>query len=167
MRLFFALVPEDASPIIAARNSLRRRCRGGSWTREDMLHLTIAFLGERPESEGPVLKALTRAIILSPITATCAGYGRFPRDTWVLRWRDEGPFRTLHGEVAAALDDAGIPYDRSRFTPHVTLARRAPATGAVALPSPFSVTFRRLVLFRSHQGTYLPLAEASFAHPAV
>ena len=50
-----------------------------------------------------------------------------------------------------ALSDAGIPFDKKRFSPHITLARRAQGHPALTVPE-VSMRIDRLSLMRSERG---------------
>ena len=54
-----------------------------------------------------------------------------------------------------ALAEGGIPFDRKRFSPHITLLRRADTGGrprpGLAIP-PVGMTVRRAALMRSDRG---------------
>ncbi len=81
MRLFIAI---PLSPALREElTGLQRRMfdagARGSFTPKENLHLTLAFLGERPQSD-PVLEALER-VTFTPVPLTLAGVGCFG-DLW-------------------------------------------------------------------------------------
>jgi 2'-5' RNA ligase len=124
------------------------------------LHVTLAFLGSRPESEmEPIASAVSRAV--SGLTAArlrVAGVKpvppRRPR-LFALDLDDvDGGAGAVQGAVSAALE-AGRFYtpERRPFWPHVTLARVRRGVSRVdpiALPPPDAVFDARAVtLYRS------------------
>ena len=81
MRLFTAIRPSPAAEeaLLAAQAELRRLGRG-SFPRREMLHLTLAFLGETADAAAAeaAVEALRGA---GPISLTVEGVGQFG-DTW-------------------------------------------------------------------------------------
>ena len=64
MRLFAAvlLTEEQRKAILTYQRALKKSVPPGervNWSREENLHLTLAFIGEYPEA-GPVIRALER-----------------------------------------------------------------------------------------------------------
>lgn len=124
------------------------------------LHLTLAFLGERPSDGGlaGLLEPLARPVgELSAASAPLWLPVRRPRALAVGVEDPSGALRALQADVSEALErSAGLaPADRP-YLPHVTVARvrrgaRAPRL-ELAPPAlePFAAT--ALTLFRSHLG---------------
>ena len=154
MRLFIA-IPLDGEVRRAALR-LQREMQGrgvkGNFTRPENLHLTLAFIGEYPDPDA-VLDAMADAPF-DPVRLRLSGIGAFG-DLW---WLGFEPNAALDGYASAlrrALSHAGIPFDRKRFRPHVTLVRRAvlPSAGMPALSvPPAAMTAESAVLFRSDRG---------------
>ena len=154
MRLFVA-IPLDAPlrRVVADAQALYRAGGvRGSYTPAENLHLTVAFIGEYPDPDR-VLDVLAE-VSFSPFDLTLEGVGAFG-DLW---WLGIRPCPELNGyvrRVRHALAEAGIPFDRKRFSPHITLLRRAVAgsRGMPALtvpPATMRVTFASLM--RSDRG---------------
>lgn len=131
MRLFLAcLLPDAVTRGIASETApIRAAAPAVRWVPVERLHLTIKFLGERPDHDVPSLQhALAAAASRCRLfDATIEGIGAFPnfsrpRVVW-LGMHPLAPFGTL----AAALDDAahGLGYARETrpFRAHVTLGR--------------------------------------------
>lgn len=185
MRLFWALeLPlEVREALRSAQEDLRALCPEGlRWTRPEALHLTCKFVGERDDPE-----ALLAAVGALPppgalrleLTRLGSFGGRRPRVVWA---GVGGPDRGALEDWAARLDERlaalGVPRERRRFRPHVTLARakgRGPRPELYALavdsirldPHPFVA--REAVLFSSTAGTqrgpvrYTPLGRVPLA----
>ncbi|MEM7243914.1 MAG: RNA 2',3'-cyclic phosphodiesterase [Acidobacteriota bacterium] len=125
MRLFVALpMPEDVqSEVSWLGNDLRE----GSCVPEEQVHLTLRFLGERPEHElGDLIGALSE-IDLAPLELTVKGVGLFPgrgqpRVAWAGVERSE-ELDALQRSVDRAIERAGVPRERRKFHPHLTVAR--------------------------------------------
>jgi len=124
MRLFVAvcLSPDMKSRLESATRKLRKDCVRGNFTRPENLHLTLAFIGEYPDAE-KVLDVI-QSIPMTPFELTLEGIGAFGDLYWVGLKASEpliGYVRLLRRGLA----EAGIPFDRKRFVPHITLLRRA------------------------------------------
>jgi 2'-5' RNA ligase len=175
IRSFVAIpLPEEAvAALVAAQAGLP----AGRPVEPENLHLTLAFLGEQPE---PVVEDVHYALgaIRQPgFALRLAGLGMF------------GEARTLHVEVEHAPDlsrlrekvtqaarGAGIALERTRYRPHVTIARfnagLAPddaermrvfaARGAGLRVGPFAVDEFRLM--RSHLGRTGPIYDELAAY---
>jgi 2'-5' RNA ligase len=131
MRLFIAMnFPEELrahwTEGTAALRAVAPRAR---WTPLAQMHLTLAFLGEQPESLVPALiTALdTIAATSSRLSLAVQGVGAFP--TWrrarvVWLGAEQSPtLMHLADAVARACRDLGVPGEGRPFHPHVTLAR--------------------------------------------
>ncbi|WP_051712215.1 RNA 2',3'-cyclic phosphodiesterase [Spirillospora albida] len=134
MRLFVAVVPppdildeleEAVSPVRAEVPELR-------WIRRELLHVTLAFLGEVDDRTlDRLLPRLERAVGRHERpTLSLAGAGAFPgsgahaRVLWTGLYGDRRRLARLAASVAAAGRRAGTLPDKHRsFRPHLTLAR--------------------------------------------
>ncbi|MQY04290.1 RNA 2',3'-cyclic phosphodiesterase [Actinomadura macrotermitis] len=134
MRLFVAIVPppdvldgldEFVAPYQADWPDLR-------WVRRDLLHVTLAFLGEVDGATlERLLPRLERAVARHPrLTLSLAGVGAFPgvgthaRVLWTGLYGDRRELARLAASTAAAGRRAGTPPDKHRgFRPHLTIAR--------------------------------------------
>ena len=123
MRLFVAVrfSPEVRAALLEAVSALRRR-GGGTFTRPENLHLTLAFIGETADLTG-AKAALDRACTGGPFSLTVGGLGRFG-DLWWAGVRDGGKLAVLAKRVQDALRQEGFPIERRPWKPHVTLVRR-------------------------------------------
>jgi RNA 2',3'-cyclic 3'-phosphodiesterase len=132
MRTFVALnlSPETRAALYAATEPLRTALdRGVSWTREPALHLTLKFLGERPEEFvsrlGSELRGTTRGVPACALDI--GGVGAFPslrrpRVLWVGIATNSG-LTELYQRVETACAALGAERETRAFHPHVTLGR--------------------------------------------
>jgi 2'-5' RNA ligase len=141
----------------------------------DSLHVTLCFLGWRPEVEIDAISEACAAAAVCPRFAVSLAVAAWlpERRPRVLAVALEDPERSLAGlrsRVARSLEDGGFYKRESRpFLAHVTVARarRNHRIRAQQLPSPAPVSFpvEAIVLMRSHPERsavrYEPLA--SFA----
>jgi 2'-5' RNA ligase len=178
----------------AARREVARSTRGavdaigtGSrarWTREENLHLTVAFLGNIDEGIVPVigqrLAPLTERI--APERLVLASVGGFPQSRPRVVWLGLGAGRTWFVDLAKAVratleQGLGLELDRREPSAHVTLARverpeRALLSALEAAFSGRAIASKadRLTLFSSVVGrggpTYTAVGEWTFSGPA-
>jgi RNA 2',3'-cyclic 3'-phosphodiesterase len=131
MRLFVALdvLPEVRRRLYEATAAMRDAARGVSWTVEANLHLTLKFLGERPEEAlGPLAERL-RAVAGGhrPLSLGLGGLGAFPnlrapRIVW-LGVAQDPRLELLHHDVETGCEALGYPVEGRAFRPHITLGR--------------------------------------------
>ena len=151
MRLFIAINLSDAmkDSLISMQNALYDRGVRGNYTPEENLHLTLAFIGEYPDAE-PVLDALS-SVSFRPFELRLEGMGRFG-DLWWSGMRDSVPLAAVVRRIRRALAENGIPFDKKRFSPHITLIRKASGALPGIAPEPASMTVTALSLMRSDRG---------------
>ncbi len=151
MRLFIAIQLSDGmkDALLEAQNALYDRGARGNFTPEENMHLTLAFIGDYPAEE-PVLDALS-GVSFAPFALTLEGLGCFG-ELWWAGLRASAPLEALARRVRRALAEAAIPFDRKRFSPHITLLRRAAGKLPGVPLRPASMTVRRVSLMRSDRG---------------
>ena len=151
MRLFIAIAlsKEMKAALIDVQNQMYEKGVRGSFTPEENLHLTLAFIGEYPDSEA-VMEALS-ALSFSPFELCLEGLGCFG-DLWWAGMRESAPLTALARRLRHALAERGIPYDRKRFSPHITLLRRARGEMPGLRPGQASMTVDAVSLMRSDRG---------------
>ena len=157
-RFFVALRPDPAAAErleqLAAR--LAQACRGKALAAPD-LHLTLAFIGERPAGQAEALAAL-----LAGFPESLAGFplevlGRFgPSLLWAGPSGRQGQVEALASSLRERLDAAGVEFDRCALHPHLTLVRNArdrEAARTAVGPAPDIVSVERwqLALGGTHE----------------
>ncbi len=125
MRLFVALpLPEEIQRKVAA---LRGGLPDAKWTPEGNAHITLAFLGEVPNSE-MVDIGLSLGRIQHPTfhiglnSVGVFGNNKRPRVLWAGITASELLMR-LQQKVSTSLENSGFAFEDRRFKPHITLAR--------------------------------------------
>jgi 2'-5' RNA ligase len=160
LRLFVALdPPEEARSALADwRDGVLAGKDAWRPVPGEYLHVTLAFLGHRPEEDvAPVIAALDALTLRSAQLRPAAVVSVPPRRPRLLALELEDPSGAaaeLQGAVAGALARAGLfePEERP-FWPHITIARlqRRARPGAApdegSLPPAFRAS--RVVLYRS------------------
>lgn len=126
------------------------------------LHVTLAFLGHRPEEDVATATAALAALAPRPVEDLALGGAlglppRWPRVLAAAVSDGSGTLGRLQAAVAAALAEAGVYEPEARaFRPHVTVARlRSGArAGRAALAPPEDTAFTGgpVVLYRSRLG---------------
>ncbi len=151
MRLFVAIrLPEEMKDaLVRAQNELYACGVRGNYTAEENLHLTLAFIGEVPDAR-PVLDALS-ALSFTPFDLSLEGMGCFG-DLWWAGLKESAPLEALARKVRRALAEREIPYDRKRFSPHVTLIRKASGKLPGLQICQTSMTVTGISLMRSDRG---------------
>ena len=151
MRLFIAvkLSDEMKDALLSVQHRLYTRGVRGRYTPEENLHLTLVFIGEYPEAD-LVMDALS-AFSFTPFDLTLEGMGCFDDLLWA-GTKESVPLTAAARRIRRALADRDIPFDRKRFSPHITLIRKA--TGkipGIEVPA-VSMTVDSVSLMRSDRG---------------
>ena len=151
MRLFVAILLSDEmkAALCATQREMSRRGVRGNFTPEENLHLTLAFIGEYPDAEA-VMEALS-AVDFAPFDLALEGLGCFG-DLWWEGLSGSDALLALANKVRRALAERGIPFDRKRFSPHITLIRRASGRLPGIQPRPAAMTVSAFSLMRSDRG---------------
>ena len=133
MRLFLAIsLSDDVRAALAeVQEYLRRRGVSGNYTRLENLHLTLAFIGEYADP-GFVLEVL-RGVPFTPFEMQIEGFGSFG-DLYWCGIRESEALSAYVKRLRHALAEAGIPFDRRKFAPHITLLRKAVFTRRQGFP---------------------------------
>lgn len=141
MRLFIAAHPDPAllKRLEKAQQLLAFSSGGGRFPQPGDLHLTLAFLGEQPETRVPeILEAMEEAAESAagaglPALAI-AGVSAMPGakgDLWMAECRPDPGLNQLAASLGKELRRRGFPVDKRPFRPHFTLGR-----GLKQLPDP-------------------------------
>ena len=168
MRLFVAvqLDKKMKDALCAVQNEMRRRGVEGNYTRPESLHLTLAFIGDYPDPQ-PVLDALS-AVDFTPFDISLDGIGSFG-SLWWAGTKESVPLASVARRVRRALAEHNIPFDKKRFSPHITLIRKATNNMPGVHVRPKGMTVEEIALMRSDRGrngmiyTEIGIIEASKA----
>ncbi len=133
MRCFLAIaLPPELRRILQASAAAMRALSGDSMrvVAADNLHLTLKFMEDlRPDSEEELAVELQRELAsLSPFETAQRGYGAFPnsgraRVFWAGLEDSDGHLQTLARITERAAERVGVPREKRRFEPHITLGR--------------------------------------------
>lgn len=148
VRLFVAIELSDEmkTSITKTMHELKQKGVKGNYIPMKNLHLTLAFIGER-DDVGEVKDAL-RSISFKPFRLSLSDMGNFGNLLWVGMKGNQG-LSGVAKAVREALDGAGIDYDRKKFTPHITIVRKACGNWKNTPPPEGEMMVKRIVLMKT------------------
>ena len=128
MRLFIAIqFPDRIKKALSYLQQDMKDCgMKGNYTKEENFHLTLAFIGDYGDPD--IVMESLETISFKPFTIELDGFGSFGDLYWA-GIKENEDLKKCVKRVRHALADNGIPFDRKRFNPHVTVLRKAEFTG--------------------------------------
>jgi len=125
MRLFVALdLPYDLRQRLAG---LAVGLQGARWVPPENYHVTLRFIGEAPSHRAEEIDLALAALRGRAFSLVVSGVGTFEKSGRVTAlWAgvERNPaLEHLQTKIETALQRAGVPTERRRFAPHITLAR--------------------------------------------
>ena len=90
-------------------------------------------------------------VTFTPFELRLDGIGRFD-DLWWAGLRENAALAAVVRRIRRALAESGIPFDRKRFLPHITLIRKASGDAAEIATAPETMTVRAISLMSSRRG---------------
>jgi 2'-5' RNA ligase len=125
MRLFVALdLPFELRRRLA---DLSVGLQGARWVPPENFHITLRFIGEMPSHKAEEIDLALAALRGRGFDLTIAGVGTHEKGGRVSAlWAGverNAALEHLQGKIETALERAGLPRERRRYLPHVTLAR--------------------------------------------
>jgi 2'-5' RNA ligase len=104
------------------------------WVAPDSLHVTLKFIGERPDAAVAEIEKALGSVSSASFEISFRGCGFFPtakaaRVFWVGIVAD-ARLSELAGNVEVSLVGIGIPKEERAFSPHLTLARGGARIGS-------------------------------------
>ena len=151
MRLFIAIKmnSELRNALTDVQQRLIRRGIRGNYTNTDNLHITLAFIGEYDEPD--FVTEVISEVPFSPFPVSLSALGHFGNLWWV-GLDDNDELDSYVKRLRKALSEAGIPFDKKKFSPHITLIRKAIGTlPAVSVPKTV-MSVDHISLMRSERG---------------
>ncbi len=133
MRLFIAIQFSEKikDELLDMQKNMKSMGVKGNYTSYENLHLTLAFIGEYNDAD-EVLDAMEE-IAFDSFNLELEGVGCFRDLFWVgIKKNDE--LNQLVKALRKSLTDHGIPYDKKKFVPHITLIRRFTYKDGQAIP---------------------------------
>ena len=151
MRLFIAIRLSDVmkEALTTAQDEMYAHGVRGNFTTRENMHLTLAFIGEYPDKE-QVLDVLS-SVSFSSFSIALKGMGCF-RDLWWAGMEESAPLTAVVRRIRRALAENDIPFDKKRFSPHITLIRKATGTMPGIQIDTVSMPVESILLMRSDRG---------------
>ena len=133
MRLFIAIqFSEDIlNALLNVQSEMKSFEVRGRYSPPENLHLTLAFIGEYGNPDA-VMDALA-SVPFEPFPLRLDRLGNFGDLYWA-GIADNPQLAAFVKRLRRALADRNIPFDRKRFSPHITLVRKAEYYGETPLP---------------------------------
>ena len=159
MRLFIAIQLSDnmKSALVSTQDFMRRNGLHGNYTRPENLHLTLAFIGDYPDPD-EILDVM-ETVPFEPFRLRLDGVGSFQALWWAGLEKNDS-LSTYVKRLRRALAEASVPFDKKRFSPHITLVRKPSGnlheiTERPGFHAPGgSMTVERISLIRSDRGKH-------------
>ena len=153
MRLFIAI--RFSRPVLEtlkqAQEDLRRQGARGNFSREENLHLTLAFLGETGDAAGARAAMAEACAEGGTFPLTVAGTGRFG-ELWWAGIAKNRRLEEVERALRTALTARGFVLEKRDFRPHVTLARQVKSPRPLRLAVPErTMTVKGISLMRSER----------------
>jgi 2'-5' RNA ligase len=145
MRLFIAVnfSSEVKNRLLKIQGQLKSQSSRGNFTRPENLHLTLAFLGETPETQLEKLYDILEGIQFPPFTIPFNRTGCFTHSGKELWWigatKDSPGFpllKAIHVQLLSRLLEEGFSVDTRPFNAHITLGREIKHTKPIILDCP-------------------------------
>jgi RNA 2',3'-cyclic 3'-phosphodiesterase len=104
------------------------------WVSAESLHITLKFIGEKPDALVKQIESTLGSITVAPFRVTFSGTGFFPtpraaRVFWVGIEAEPG-LADLAANIEDSLAGFQIPKEQRALSPHLTLARASAGSGA-------------------------------------
>lgn len=155
MRLFMAIQFDNKiiDSLIGFQEKLRGQGVRGNYTKRENLHITLAFIGDYGNQDD-VLDAMEQ-VEFKPLEISLDGVGHFGDLFWV-GITDNPELVGYVKRLRHALSENGLPYDKKKFSPHITLIRKCNYKGwqqiPVTEPPKGSMRASRISLMKSERG---------------
>lgn len=151
MRLFIAirLSDEMKKALVTCMHDLKKQGIEGNYVPAQNLHMTLAFLGEYDDPSK--VKEVIRKVPLPEFRLALSEKGNFGNILWA-GVKGNQKLKTYVKDLRAALAAEGIPFDKEKFVPHITLIRKVSAKKPYQVHLPKAdMTVKKASLMRSEQ----------------
>ena len=151
MRLVIAirLSDEMKKALVTCMHDLKKQGVEGNYVPAQNLHMTLAFLGEYDDPAK--VKDVIRKVPLPEFRLSLSEKGNFGNILWA-GVKGNQKLKTYVKDLRAALAEEGIPFDREKFVPHITLIRKVSAKKPYQVHLPKAdMTVKKASLMRSEQ----------------
>ena len=153
MRLFIAIpfTKEIRKELQRFQNDLKRAGMTGRFSPVENLHLTLAFIGEYADPQD--ILDIMEQIPFEAFDLSLEGFGHF-HDLYWAGIANCPPLAAYVRRLRRALAENDIPFDRKKFSPHITLVRKGVVRDGISITDPPSGTMHvdHIALMRSDRG---------------
>lgn len=153
-RVFFALWPDDATraALALAARQMHRKLHGRR-TRDENLHLTLAFLGNVEAGDLERLRAVPASIAAGTFDLVLDTWDCWPHNRvgWAGPSSMPPQLERLASNLSHWLRGMGFGLEARRFAPHVTLVRDAQYAAMPKAMAPVNWSVKEFVLVRSQR----------------
>ena len=148
MRLFIAVCLDDKmkKALVDTMHDLKAQGTTGSFVPVRNLHMTLAFIGETKEAEA--VKRIMQEIPVEKARLSFSEFGYFG-DVAYIGVKGNQKLKKYVSVLRNTLKESGIPCDMDKFTPHVTLVRKAKGRRVSAAVPKEEMTISRVSLMKS------------------
>ena len=153
MRLFLAIELDNniKDELCMIQKRLQVQGAKGNFTTRENMHLTLAFIGEYGDPD--YICDVLSDISFEPVRLVIDGFGCFGDLYWIGVKEDKALYDNVK-RIRRALADNGIPFDRKKFVPHITVARNLSYDKGLPADAPFpaAMDVDHITLMRSDRG---------------
>jgi 2'-5' RNA ligase len=143
IRSFIAVDLDEASireRLVAAQRDLQQTGAQLKIVEPEIMHLTLRFLGEIPQTTVERVKEAMSSVRFAPFEIEFTGLGVFPNPrrinvVWVGIKQGSEQLNDIFHQLEPQLRKIGLPPDDKGFSPHMTIARVKSAANREALVS--------------------------------
>ena len=124
MRLFIAIPLSEGirDGLSEVQSYMRKHGVKGNYTKPENLHLTLAFIGEYPDPT--FAYEVLNSVPFTPFSMRIEGFGSFGDLYWCGIGGNDGLLSYVK-RLRRTLAENNIPFDGKKFSPYITLLRRA------------------------------------------
>ena len=151
MRLFIAIQLSDPmkKALVNMMHELKKQGVEGNYVPAQNLHMTLAFIGEYDDPAR--IKEVISRMPVPEFRMSLSDMGNFGNILWA-GVKGNQKLKAYVKDLRSALDAEGIPFDRDKFVPHITLIRKYTAKRSYKVSMPKAeMMVKRASLMKSEQ----------------
>lgn len=158
MRLFIAIQLSDhpmKKALVNLMHELKKQGVEGNYVPAQNLHMTLAFIGEYDDPAR--IKEVISRVPVPEFRMSLSDMGNFGNILWA-GVKGNQKLKAYVKDLRSALDAEGIPYDRDKFVPHITLIRKYTAKRSYKVSMPKAeMMVKKASLMKSEQKNGKPV----------
>ena len=157
MRLFIAIQLSDPmkKALVNMMHELKKQGVEGNYVPAQNLDMTLAFIGEYDDPAR--IKEVISRMPVPEFRMSLSDMGNFGNILWA-GVKGNQKLKAYVKDLRSALDAEGIPYDRDKFVPHITLIRKYTAKSSYKVSMPKAeMMVKRASLMKSEQKNGRPV----------